>query len=150
MSTENIYGNRIRNRVMGICIENDRILLVKHKHIGNPHFWCPVGGGVELFETAQNALKREFLEESNLEISVGKLLFVHEFIQKPFHAIEFFFEVKIIGGNLEKGYDPELDLIEAVSWLSFEELAAQKTGCKHQIFEKISSFSQLWEIETLV
>lgn len=122
---QQLYGNRIRVRVCGICIENEQILLVCHRPIlGDKDYWCPPGGGVDIGETAEEALKREFLEETGYEVEVGKLLKTKEFVQPPLHAIELYFSVKIISGNLIKGHDPEMNtneqLIKDVSWLPLQ------------------------------
>ena len=74
------------------------------------HLWSPPGGGVEFGETLQEALKKEFLEETNLEVEIGGYLFTNEYIGPNHHAIEIFFQVRRISGNLKLGMDPELGL----------------------------------------
>jgi 8-oxo-dGTP diphosphatase len=122
---QELYGGRIRVRVCGVCIENEHILLACHRPIlGEKDYWCPPGGGVDVGETAEIALKREFLEETGLAIEVGRLLYTKEFVQPPLHAIELYFDVKIIGGKLITGHDPEMNLneqlIKNVSWLPLQ------------------------------
>ena len=64
------------------------------------------------------------LEETGLEIKVGKLLFTKEFIHAPLHAIELYFMITIVSGILTKGLDPEMNtanqLIEDVRWISLK------------------------------
>lgn len=69
----------------------------------------PPGGGVEFGETLEEALKREINEETNLIIKKKNLLWIHEFIEEPFHAVEFYFRCDITGGNLGMGSDPEIE-----------------------------------------
>ncbi|MBA4848811.1 NUDIX domain-containing protein [Emticicia sp. BO119] len=104
------YGNRIRIRVCGICIENNQVLMVCHKGVINDKdVWLPPGGGMEEGETVKQALRREFLEETGFEIEVENFLYKREFIHVPLHAIELYFNVRILSGELIKGTDPEIN-----------------------------------------
>jgi 8-oxo-dGTP diphosphatase len=85
----NLYGGSVRVRVGGLCVQEHRILLVNHALYGPEGiFWSPPGGGVQFGESAQQALVREFREETGLDVEVGELLFVHEHIAVPLHAVE--------------------------------------------------------------
>lgn len=143
-----LYGNRIRVRACGICIENSRVLMIGHRAIlGENTFWSPPGGGVEVGEMAEDALKREFLEETGLVISVGKLLIMNEFVKLPLHGIELFFEVKRVGGELILGHDPEMNLgeqlIQKIEWLSLDEIKRLNLSEKHQFWQKFGSFDEI-------
>jgi 8-oxo-dGTP diphosphatase len=130
------YGNQIRIRVCGVCIEGGKILLLNHIGIReNSDFWCPPGGGLQFGETIEECLKREFLEETNTEISVGKFMTVNEFVNPPLHAIELFYEVKIISGIPKKGTDPEMEeqIITDLRWFSLEEIREFSKGIIHQV-----------------
>jgi 8-oxo-dGTP diphosphatase len=130
---------KLRVRVCGVCIYEDKILLVKQ--IGLPHvpyLWTPAGGGVEFGETLEQALEREFFEETTLKVQVGHLLFVHQFIHSPLHAIEFFFEVKVHKNDIKEVYSPDNEpYLEEVRWLSFEELVHIPNENKHQFLHDI-------------
>jgi 8-oxo-dGTP diphosphatase len=131
------YGNHIRIRVCGVCIQEGKILLLNHIGIReNSDFWCPPGGGLEFGETIEECLKREFLEETNTEISVGKFMTVNEFVNPPLHAIELFYEVKIISGIPKKGFDPEMEeqIISDLGWFDSEEIKGLSV---HNIVEKL-------------
>lgn len=65
-------------------------------------------------ETLETALAREVLEETGLKVQPEKLLWIHEFLETPFHAIEFYFECSIFGGMLKLGSDPEIPKDEQV------------------------------------
>ena len=60
----------------GILVRNQRVLLVEN-HWGDKIAWTLPGGVVEPEESVLDALKREFREETNLEIAeVGRLCYV--------------------------------------------------------------------------
>jgi 8-oxo-dGTP diphosphatase len=136
----NQYGNQLRVRVCGICVQEGKILLINHAGMNESgDFWSPPGGGLEFGETIEECLKREFLEETNCEISVGKFLIVNEFIGLPLHAIELFYEVKIIDGTPTKGTDPEMEqqIIKDLQWFNSEEI---KELSVHNIVSKVMNY----------
>ena len=135
-----LYGNRLRTRVCGICIMENRLLMVRHRGIGvTDTFWCPPGGGIQFGETAHLALEREFLEETGLTIKTGQLLFVNEFMQPPLHAMELFFTTTILGGEVRVGIDPEMSennqIITEVQLMSMEQIKAFPANEVHQMFQ---------------
>lgn len=130
-----VYGNRLRIRVCGLCWEGDGLLLVNHKSLTNTNFWAPPGGGVEFGESVEVALKREFQEETGLQIEVLRFAFGCEFIRDPLHAIELFFLVNRKGGRLASGYDPELQIIQGAQYFSNHEIAAIPASEGHGIFQ---------------
>lgn len=140
-----IYGKRVRIRVCGLCWDGDSILMVKHK-MTDHYLWAPPGGGVEFGESLEKALKREFLEETGLEIMPEKFLFGCEFIKDPLHAIELFFQVKKVSGELARGSDPEAQIIEDVKYLSPEEILAVPKDSLHGIFTEFPNASVLRQL----
>jgi 8-oxo-dGTP pyrophosphatase MutT (NUDIX family) len=149
----NKFSGFVRPRICGICIEDNRLLMIKHLNVGRlPYLWMPPGGGIEFGEAMPEALKREFQEETGLEIKVGKLLFINEFIHLPIHAVELFFEVYQIGGRLQKGFDPELlqekQMIDEVCFLSFDEIKNINPMYVHNIFQHCHSIDDLRTMNT--
>jgi len=123
----NPYQGKVRIRACGILVENGKILLVKHEGLGSlGYYWSPPGGGCEFGEPVIQTLKREFSEEVGLEIESGEFVGFHEHIDSRFHAMELFFKVKRLSGNVLLGSDPENTgtgptLID-VAWFSMNEL----------------------------
>lgn len=143
-----LYGHKLRLRVCGICIRENKVLLVRHSGLGEEgQLWIPPGGGMEWGQTAPQNLEREFLEETGLEVETGPLMFVHEYLSAPLHAVELFFRVRIIGGALCRGTDPELSeadqIIQEVGFLSFEEIKALPPAQLHAIFKYFRTLEAL-------
>ena len=144
---EEKFGSRLRTRVNGILIEDNRILMVNHYMGEGKYFWNVPGGGMKYGSSAAENLTREFQEETGLEISVSDYLFVHEFLHPPLHAIELYFKVKKIGGTMAKGSDPELDqqhqIIADLCFLSVEEIQKIRNEEKHAMFWGIKSVNDV-------
>ncbi len=141
-----IYGERLRIRVCGLLFEDERILLVNHRGLSTGDFWAPPGGGVEFGETIEQALRREFAEETGLTVTVHQFAFGCEFIHKPLHAIELFYWVQPTGGQLIHGQDPELPIISETKFFPAGELRDIGEKALHGILQRAQSkhdFQQL-------
>ena len=138
-----IFGNKLRIRVCGICIEGESMLLIKHQGLGAKGiFWAPPGGGIQFGESAEEALKREFMEETGLNIEIKRFLFVHEFLEEPMHAMEIFFEVRKVSGNLIIGKDTELkearQIIHDVKYIMYKDIQKMDRDILHNIFRLVN------------
>ncbi len=146
------FGHHLRTRVSGICIDREKILMVKHAGLGETGiFWAPPGGGMDFGTTAKENLIREIREETGLDVSVGPFLFVHEYLEEPLHAIELFFKIDITGGEIHRGADPELSkedqIIKEVKFMSFEELEALRGPRLHNIFSHCNPVSEILQMK---
>ncbi len=126
--SNSIYSGKLRVRVAGLLVEDGKLLLIKlHSPVSNSDIWTAPGGGVEFGETIEEALTREFQEETGLKIRVGELLYINELIELPYHAIEFFFKVTKESGYLKLGSDPEHSqneqILEEVRFFGKDELS---------------------------
>jgi 8-oxo-dGTP diphosphatase len=136
-SVQKMYGNILRIRACGLCIENDRLLLVNHHGLTNGDFWAPPGGGMQFGEAATDCVVREFAEETGLVVEVRDFLFACEFMKEPLHALELFFLVEKVGGKLFKGVDPESgndQIIKDVKFMDWGEIGSMKKENLHGIF----------------
>ncbi|WP_158551587.1 NUDIX domain-containing protein [Rhodohalobacter sp. SW132] len=127
MSGKRKLQNRIRNRACCLVADDDKLLLVKQRVPTRDYpVWMPPGGEVLFGESARDGAVRETFEETGIVAEVKHLAAIHEFIEPPFHAVEFYFLAQKTGGELVTGRDPELgqhnQRILDCGFIPFEEL----------------------------
>jgi len=83
-----------RPAVYGIIVGDGKMMVVTNRRTGK--LWFP-GGGVELGERMETALKREVREETGIEIEVGDFegfeenFFYYDPLDEAFHSLLFFY-----------------------------------------------------------
>jgi 8-oxo-dGTP diphosphatase len=147
-----IYGDKVRVRVCGLCRRDNELLLVKHLGLGEDgELWAPPGGGLDFGCSAEENLVREFMEETGLEVEVHNFLFVNEFLSNSLHAIELFFDVELKGGAFKTGSDPEMkdhgQIIKSVKFLSWEEIIKFKKSQVHNVIVQCSSLEEIFNLK---
>lgn len=126
------YGNKIRVRICGCLIKEDKLLMLRHEGIGQKgYYWNVPGGNPEKGETLLDALKREFEEETFLKVIPGEFLCLREFIAPPLHAIEMYFKVNFVSGAASLGSDPEnVEILSELKWFSAQEFENLDPQCR--------------------
>lgn len=152
MISKMIYEKRVRVRVCGILVNENRILLLKHDGIGKDEFlWSPPGGGMEFGEMAEDTLKREFFEETHITVNVREFMFANEYLDGKYHAIELFFLVDYVSGDLILGKDPEVpdneQILSEARYMNFPEINTLKFTQKHNIFQHCSTLEELFALK---
>jgi 8-oxo-dGTP diphosphatase len=83
--------HRFNIRVYGILINEQRQVLVSDEYIRGSYITKFPGGGLEFGEGTRDCLKREFMEEMNLNVEVGDHLYTTDYFQmsafNPEHQI---------------------------------------------------------------
>lgn len=117
-------------------IKNENNQYLHHEaydSVSKEKFYRPLGGGIEFGERGEEALKREFLEEINQEIEVGRLLetfeniFVYE--GEPGHQIILMYEAKF---KDQDSYNKEFEIDESgkivgkAVWRSVKEIEDER------------------------
>ena len=78
-------------RVYGILLDENRRVLVSDEYIRGNYYTKFPGGGLEFGEGTRDCLKREFMEEMGLRISVGEHIYTTDYFQmsafNPEHQI---------------------------------------------------------------
>jgi len=114
-----------RPSVYGIILNQGNIVTMRN--VSNGKLWFP-GGGMEVGEKMEDALKREVREETGLEIIIDKLLlfkenfFYYQPLDEAYHAFLFFFLCHSVNSILIK--DDLVDDIESKKprWTKIEEI----------------------------
>ena len=68
-------------RVYGVLFDEKNRLLVSDEFIRGHYFTKLPGGGLEIGEGTRDCLKREFMEETGLEVEVGDHIYTTDFFQ---------------------------------------------------------------------
>ena len=141
------FGGRARTRVVGLLVQEGKLLLLKHQGLGQGFLWAPPGGGVEFGSAMGPNLVREFAEETGLEVAIKRYLFAYEYIGGQLHAIEHFFEVQRLGGTLKTGTDPEMragqQILTEHAFMDATQIAALAPANKHEMLRYYTDPKQL-------
>lgn len=78
--------NKFNLRIYGILVNDKQEVLLSSEWRFGRHMIKFPGGGLEFGESQKECLKREFQEECGIEIEVGELFYVNDFVQvSAFH-----------------------------------------------------------------
>jgi len=111
--------------VGAIIIRGDTVLLVKRNKEPSKGMWSIPGGLVEIGETVKDALRREVMEECNVEVEPKELYEVVDAVSRDdksairFHYVIVDFLSEWRGGNPMPGSD-----VADAKWTPIEDLAS--------------------------
>lgn len=113
-------------RVYGLLVEQNKILIIREPFARNVITKFP-GGGLEFGEGLIDCLKREFLEELNLEIEIlGHFYTQDYFLASRFDENEqilmIYYKVRAIDISKLNVLDPD---IQEVIWIDLDEISTK-------------------------
>jgi ADP-ribose pyrophosphatase YjhB (NUDIX family) len=101
----------------GVCMKDDKVLMVLQGTVDEPKSWSVPSGGKEAGETFEQCCIRETKEETGYDVQVIQPLIIKE----SEYGQAQYFQVELIGGQ-PKIQDPD-DLIYEIAWKTADDLA---------------------------
>lgn len=141
------YTGLVRVRVCGLLVQDGALLLTAHRGLlpDDAPFWSPPGGGWQFGETIQDCLRREFREETGLDVVIGRFLHLHEYGSTDLQALELFFEVTPEDATVvpRLGHDPEHaadnQLLTKLAFVAPQQLIRLPAAQVHPVLRQIIS-----------
>ena len=111
-------------RVVVILLRGSEILLMNHRRLGL-NYWVLPGGAIKEGEMVAACARREMLEETGLEVNLGKPVYLADVISpdRRKHTVNLFFLGEIVGG--EFGVTPAKTLgehLDEPQWFPLDDL----------------------------
>jgi nucleoside triphosphatase len=123
-----------RPSVYAVVLNEGKVLLMINHSSGKYTF---PGGGVEIGETLEHALRREMREETGLEVEIGALVHVQEhfFYYDPgdlaFHSFMFYYRCRIQQTEITP-QQTEFDESEHPQWVALTGLKREQVQSSNQ------------------
>ncbi len=123
--------------IAAIVTRGSEILLGRSKKDPIKGKWVIPGGGVKPFEALSDTVVREFLEETNIRIKPGAVLFVSEVLDPPMdHRIVIYAEAEYVSGEIKVGDD-----LSEVKWVDVRKLGDLQDEISELTIDALHKFS---------
>ena len=129
-------------RVVGVCVKNNKVFLSKLK---TDEYWTFIGGKSEFGEATDEAIIREYKEETGATLQINRLLSVienfFEMDNSNWHQLIFFYLLNDENNELEDfdGYKEVNDNSNAIyQWINLKQIDSLniKPNCAQQILKE--------------
>lgn len=111
--------------VGAVVIHQQAVLLIRRGQAPNKGLWCIPGGGVEPGERLQDALTREVLEETGIQVQPNKLVYHGEIIERDENdGIRFHYVILDYLATYQSGEPNAASDACAAAWVKLNELGS--------------------------
>ncbi len=107
MTQEEINNTNWSQSVAGVCIKDGKVLLARHTYGNGSGKLIIPGGYVKFGEIPEEALIREYLEETGVRVKAGRLIGIR-FSAKDWYAV---FAVEYVEGEARSDGDENSEVI---------------------------------------
>ena len=119
MTQEEINSTNWSQSAAGVCIKDGKVLLARHTYGSGSGKLIIPGGYVKFGEIPQETLVREFLEETGVTVSAGRLIGIR-FGEKDWYAV---FAAEYLSGEPRSDGDENSEVL----WVPIEEALADES-----------------------
>lgn len=122
-------------RVYGLLINDDQEILVSDEHEYGMNFTKFPGGGLEYGEGITDGLKREFIEECNIEVEVISHFYTTDFFVKSafndsqiisvYYLVKALTKLDVVIKNIPFDFGGEGAVLQAFRWIKLANLQAE-------------------------
>jgi ADP-ribose pyrophosphatase YjhB (NUDIX family) len=117
------YPSVPRVAVGAMIARGDRVLLVRRGREPAKGIWTVPGGGVELGETVEEAVRREIREETGLEITLHGILGVFDRVQRTEDGrVRYHYVIIDFAARSDTGEPTPGDDVDAAAWRRPDEI----------------------------
>ena len=107
MTKEEMESTNWSQSVAGVCFKDGKVLLARHTYGGGKGKIIIPGGYVKCGEAPEEALRREYMEETGIAVKAGKLIGIR-FSKKDWYAV---FVAEYVEGEARSDGDENSEVI---------------------------------------
>ena len=137
MPADGVDATYPRLAVGAVIVRDGRLLMVQRANEPGKGLWSVPGGRVERGEYLADALRREVMEETSLEIEVGELLGMFEVVGHDAHYVVLDFIASVGGGNAPRAGGDAAD----AAWVPLDDVA--RRDCTPRFVETLRGWGVL-------
>lgn len=138
-------------RVYGILVNERNEVLISDEQQGGRQFSKFPGGGVEFGEGLTEALKREFMEECNVEIEVVRHIYTTDFYERSSfnesQILSVYYQVRTLTPLSVRiktfAFDFDTDTLQSFRWISLDLLSTDDVTFRTDKVA-VERFKELW------